>query len=689
MSDQLTGETAAPGTEVAVPDPDGTVEPPAEQQPATVEAPAAEVDSKVIYASITDAGERKPIIPVPLQRENIRATVRQFAGLNAHRAGYHGLRWPWYLIAVAFWAVVGVVRLVIRQIWWAWLLEAHPLKTDAVLGGESKEYRSLHAMQVKWRARTFTVLGVEAVAALVLSLYLTFGAPWQVQAAAAATAAILAARFGRPAGHRIIAPAVVPPRYSEPTHDVISVALGALGISAINAVVKEGGRGIQFITPVYRDGPGWGCQLDLPHGVTAGDIMSRRPSLASGLRRPLSATWPEGVPAEHAGRLALWVGFQDISKAKPPKHPLLKSGTTDIFQPVPFATDPRQRPVAISLFEMNYLFGASPGQGKTAAVRNIAVAAALDPICDLWIHELAGKGDLEPFAQVCHRYVSGLDDEAVEYAADSARMLRAELERRSALFKRLPREVKPDGKLTRDLALKHFSLRPIVAIFDEAQVAFLHQEFGAPTAADLAHVMRLARAYGLIIVIATQRPDKFSVPTAITGVVTGRFCLKVPDYVGNDLVLGTGSYKAGYDSVIFRPKIDAGLGWLKADGEPQIVRTYYLDLNVSEKIAARARVMRERAGVLSGYALGDQEEQAAPRDVLADLLEVFGGDAGLQWADAASRLAERFPDRWADLTAEALSAQCRSLGVRSVDVRMDGSVLKGCRRVAVESAASQ
>jgi DNA segregation ATPase FtsK/SpoIIIE, S-DNA-T family len=58
----------------------------------------------------------------------------------------------------------------------------------------------------------------------------------------------------------------------------------------------------------------------------------------------------------------------------------------------------------------------------------------------------------------------------------------------------------------------------------------------------------------------------------------------------------------------------------------------------------------------------------------------------MQWGVAADRLAGRFPDRWADATAEALSAQCRSLGVKSVDVRMDGSVLKGCRRVAVEAA---
>ena len=79
----------------------------------------------------------------------------------------------------------------------------------------------------------------------------------------------------------------------------------------------------------------------------------------------------------------------------------------------------------------------------------------------MWIHELAGKGDLGSLAQVCHRYCSGLDDDSIAYAAESARMLRAELERRSRVFGKLPKDVKPEGKITRELAARGF--RPLVA----------------------------------------------------------------------------------------------------------------------------------------------------------------------------------------------------------------------------------
>jgi S-DNA-T family DNA segregation ATPase FtsK/SpoIIIE len=243
----------------------------------------------------------------------------------------------------------------------------------------------------------------------------------------------------------------VPPDYSPPTHEIISRALGALGIPEINKALKPDkdghAPGIRFISDVMRDGPGWSCHLDLPHGVAASDILARREALASGLRRPLSAPWPGGVPQEHPGRLDLWVGMHDISKQKLPACPLLKARQTDLFDVIAFGTDPRLRPVRVPMFEVNWLIGASPGQGKTAAVRVLGCAAALDPLADLWIHELAGKGDLDPLAKVCHRYVSGLDDESIAYAADSARLLRNETERRSAMFKKLKSTgAMPDGK---------------------------------------------------------------------------------------------------------------------------------------------------------------------------------------------------------------------------------------------------
>jgi len=151
------------------------------------------------------------------------------------------------------------------------------------------------------------------------------------------------------------------------------------------------------------------------------------------------------------------------------------------------------------------------------------------------------------------------------------------------------------------------------------------------------------------------------------------------------MILGTSAYKNGLRATMFRPEIDAGLGWLKgATPEPKVTRTHYLNVKEAEQVTARARTARERAGTLTGAALGEDTSGAA-RDVLADALAVFGGDTGLHWATLAERLAARWPDRWGGASAEAVSAELRALGVRSVQVNRGGQNLQGCRRDALEA----
>jgi S-DNA-T family DNA segregation ATPase FtsK/SpoIIIE len=642
------------------------------------------------YANVEAAPLRRPIIPVHLRRENLRGTVSQQAALRWHQARYHGLRSPLYLLAYAWHVVRGARRVTGRVLrWWHWT-EGWQLESQAVAAGRAGHHEAMraHVEGKKTRAARGRIVLACAVLIVVAGVLAVLFAPRWLLGLAAFTVVACLAYAGRPDGRGVIKPAVVAPVYQPPSPEVISRALGSLGIAAIADVIKNG-DGIRFVSDVHRDGQGWGCDLDLPHGVTARMILARREQLASGLRRPLSATWPEPVPHEHEGRLRLWVGFSDMSKAKPKPWPLLRAGQADVFGPLPFGSDPRGRQVDAALFEHNWLIGSAPGQGKTSAVRVLACTAALDPLCDLWVHEHAGKGDLEPLSQVCHRYVSGLDDDSIGYAAQSLRMLRAELGRRSAALKRVDKADRPDGKVTRELASRRgLRLRPLVAVFDEVQNVFQHPQHGTQAAEDAAYVIRLGRAYGVIIVLATQRPTSESVPTMVTGIIDSRFCLKVPAQPENDTILGTGSYKSGYNAAAFRAKTDAGLGWLKGEGDPQIVRTFYLDLPATERIAARARVMREQAGVLTGHALGLDDAEPA-RSFAADVLTVFGDAGRLHTATIARRLAERIPQAYADTTAAAVASQLRGLGVTVKNVREPGTAPgQGCDRTDVEQVTS-
>jgi S-DNA-T family DNA segregation ATPase FtsK/SpoIIIE len=200
-------------------------------------------------------------------------------------------------------------------------------------------------------------------------------------------------------------------------------------------------------------------------------------------------------------------------------------------------------------------------------------------------------------------------------------------------------------------------------------------------------IIKIGPAFGVMLDLATQRPDSKSLPTGVSSNVGLRFCLKVMDQTANDMVLGTSAYKNGIRATTFRPEVDAGLGYLVgASSQAQVVRTYYLDMAATEKIAARARALRERAGTLSGVALGD-ESGPAERDVLADVLAVLAGASGLHWQQLADRLAGRFPDRWADASGEAVRAECATRGVPSKVVAVGGQRARGCRAADVEAAS--
>ena len=640
------------------------------------------------YVDLTDGRPaRKPIIPEPLQRERIRRTLASHAEAGWYHARFQVLRALFVYLPVTLWyAIVGLFRILGQLIRWWHVTDHYRLEHQAAADGLLTDHLRIHQSGRVSRTARGYIVGICAAVALFVVLALSQIAPWWAWALSGAVLALVLARVGRPAGKPIVKSAVLPSVIQPPTQDVITRALGSLGITGIDRWLKDG-RELVFPSPVREDGPGWRAEVDLPFGVTSEMVIERREQLASGLRRPLGAVWPEPISHEHAGRLELWVGRADIAVAKPLPWPLLKSGQCDIFRDVPLGTDVRGRTIKVPLIYHNWLIGAIPRQGKSAAVRLLCCATALDPLCEIWIHELKGTGDLDPLERVCHRFVSGIDDESIGRAAESLRLLRQEIERRAERLKALPRELCPDKRVTREIAQRRsLKLWPVMCVIDEAQNLFTHPEVGKQAGHDAEFVIRTGPAFGVILVIATQRPDAKSLPTGVSGNASCRLCFKVMGQVENDMILGTSAYKNGIRATTFRPQRDAGIGYLSAAAMPQVVRCSYLDMHAAERVAVRARALREAAGTLSGAALGMADD--AIRDVLADLASVFAEDTGLQWAEAAARLARRFPDRWDGVTGEALSADARALGVPSVNVRAPGApTARGARLADIQAAA--
>lgn len=636
------------------------------------------------YADITAPGGRKPVLPHWMHgREAFRNAAKVRAGHVLYLARFHVLRLPWYAAVTVFWGVAGTGRLAARWVRW-WLF---PVPRDvyaaAVADGHTAWHRTHAVHKVTSRNRA-VISGVVIAAAAIGGVVAWHHARWVLVLAGAVTAAGAAA-FGRPAGVRIVTRATIPQQYEALTLDVVTRALGSVGLAGINQWLREG-REIDYTTPVKQDGPGYRVRMNLPYGTTAAQVIDRRSQFASGLRRPLGAVWPEPVTEEHEGALDVWVGQQDVSKAKAPAWPLLKSGTVDVFKPFPFAADVRGRRVLAPLMYTNWLIGSIPRQGKTATVRVLACGVALDPLAEQWIHELKGTGDLDPLEKVCQRFVSGIDDDSIAYAAESLRLLRAEIGKRSPRIKALDTRICPEKRVTREIAAKRpLRLWPVICTVDECQNLFAHPKFGKQAGEDAEFIIKVGPAMGVVLILATQRPDKDSLPKGISANVGTRFCLHVTGQIENDMILGTSAYKNGIRATLFRPETDAGLGYLKgATPAPKVCRTYFLDVPAAQSVTARARAARERAGTLPATAAG-QDSTEPERDVLADVLTVFGTDTGLHWTVLAGRLAQRWPDRWAGVTGDALSAQMRPLGVRSVQVNRGGQNLQGCRRATLEA----
>lgn len=606
------------------------------------------------------AGERdrrRPII-APWLRDpaEAKATMRWAVGYAGHVTGYHAARIPLYSLRLAVRSPRGLCRVAVGTWRWTFDMDARPLRTHAIDRRNDEAYLKLMAERNdRVRARLLVTGAGLAGTGLAAASVAAAGGITQTVVLAALVA--LLGWIGTPTDRRILDTAVVSTKASKLTSEIVVRALAALGIAEINKAVGKGGSGITFPAPITRDGPGWRAEIDLPYGVTATDIMERRDRLASGLRRPLGCVWPEPAHDQHAGRLVLWVGDQDMNQVRPPVWPLAKTGATaDVFKPFPFGTDQRGRPVTLTLMYANMLIGAMPGAGKTFALKVPLLAAALDPTAQLRVFELKGTGDLDFAEKVAHHYGSGPDDTTIGECLASLREVYKDLERRAKTLARLPKDVRPENKVTPQLAAsKSYGLEPLVFVIDECQELFSHPEHGKEAGELATAIIKRGRALGVILLLATQRPDKDSLPTGISANVGIRFCLRVMGQLENDMILGTSMYKNGIRATTFT-KQDRGIGYLVGEAdEPQITRGYYLDGPTADRIADRARAARKAAGTLTGYAAGEDATPATEdgSSLLEDLAAVMApGEDKVHSQVLVDRLAELRPTvygPWADL----------------------------------------
>jgi S-DNA-T family DNA segregation ATPase FtsK/SpoIIIE len=353
----------------------------------------------------------------------------------------------------------------------------------------------------------------------------------------------------------------------------------------------------------------------------------------------------------HAGRVFLWVADEDPYSGPPLRTPLLDVEWWDAWRPVPFGRDARQRRVDLPLVWTSVLVGAIPRQGKTMAARLAAAGLILDPYTRLYVFDGKGGKDWKAAEQVAHRFVCGDEIEHVEAVRDHLVQLVAEVQARFARMATLDDEVCPESKITPALSRDVAMGMPITAvIIDEVQV-FLENPakllvggkkttYGEYIVDLLAYLARKGPAAGIVVILATQRPDSNTIPSRLRSVLGSRFALRVMDWRDSNIVLGEQMNTRGYDASTLLPS-HKGVGILRPDGDSEagadtlamMVRTYYMANPDWQEICARGRALRESAGTLSGHAAGDDAVEAIDQASVVKALGSGMADEGSERAD--------------------------------------------------------
>mgnify|MGYP001251089362 CR=1 FL=1 len=381
---------------------------------------------------------------------------------------------------------------------------------------------------------------------------------------------------------------------------------------------------LRLVERATRVGEGWAMTIDLPATRKAADVIKHREALASALAVDEIQLIVERVRGSggHAGRVALWIADKDPYATPPQRTPLLNVSHWDAWRPVPFGVDARGRRIDLPLVWTSLLVGAIPRQGKTFATRLATAGLVLDPHTRLYVADFKAGKDWMAAEQVAHRFLSGDEPSDVLTLKDWLVELVAEVQGRYRRMRELDDTTCPESKLTPAMSRDPALNMPITAlVIDEVQVPLedhtpVEVQGRKMTAGEyigelLTWLAKKAPAAGVILILATQRPDSKTIPPGLRAVLGTRFALRVMDWRDSNIVLGDQMNTRGYDSSRLLPS-HKGVGILRPDGETDgvdavavTVRTYYMPGEDWREICQRGRALRETAGTLTGHAAGE------------------------------------------------------------------------------------
>ncbi|MES9804981.1 FtsK/SpoIIIE domain-containing protein [Streptomyces cinereoruber] len=460
------------------------------------------------------------------------------------------------------------------------------------------------------------------------------------------------------------------------TPSIVVTALRDLGIATLRKAIKDmGDAGAAMLGPIRIAGCGVEVDVTLPSGVSTAEVQARRKKLAENLARhehEVFITLPTA-----ARTVRLWIADSGALDEPIGPSPLVtdETLTADYAKgKAPWGQDLRGDAAALSLYQRHLLITGLSNQGKTAALRSLALWLALDRRVEFRIADLKGAGDWAMFDGLATILIQGPTDDHVIKATEMVEGLVVEMERRL--------QAPPGTKFD-----------PLIGLVDEAQVAFMcpvKDDDGRPYGGSKAtsryfmaarKVHNQGRAVDVLLYEGTQDPTDQNLPKLVREGAHTRISLALGTESQARMALGDKAVDGGAAPHLLRPGLDKGTVVVASDGikipagQASItVRTYFIDTQTATAVAERAKA--RRAGVTTRAAVDQGEE----RDALADIFGVLGDAPRMLTSDVLKRLSalsEKTYGTWTfpDLT-EALE------GVGAGPYKSDGRMVVARERVA-------